>query len=89
MGSKSNVVENIKTISIELNCLREEVCIPPALFSRNIRNTLEAIYSEEDVVVVDNILELLYVRDKTVPNLVKKKLIVCSPSYVSLKQNVI
>ena len=54
MGSKSNVGENIKTISNELKCLREEVCMPPGLFNRKIMNTLDAMYSEEDVVVVEN-----------------------------------
>ena len=38
--------------------------MPPALCNRKIMNTLEAMYSEEDVVVVDNILDLLYIRDK-------------------------
>ena len=42
MGSKSNVGENIKTISNELNCLREEVSMPPGLFNIKIMNTLEA-----------------------------------------------
>ena len=64
MGSKSNVGKNIKTMSNVLNCLRQEVCIPPALFNIKIMNTLEAMYSEEDVVVVDNILDFLYTRDK-------------------------
>ena len=54
MGSKSNVGENTKTISIELKCLREEVCMPPGLFNRKIMNNLDAMYSEEDVVVVEN-----------------------------------
>ena len=33
--------------------------MPSALFNRNMMNTLEAMYSEENVVVVDNILDLL------------------------------
>ena len=82
MGSKSNVGENIKTTSNELNCLREEVCMPPGLFNRNIMNTLEAMCSEEDVVVVDNILDLLYITDKNWIQFSKNKLIVCLPFYV-------
>ena len=39
--------------------------MPPVQFNRNISNTLEAMYSEEDIVVVDNILDILYIRDKT------------------------
>ena len=74
MGSKSNVGQNIKTISSELNCLREEVCMPPGLFNIKIMNTLEAMYSEEDVVVVDNILDLLYIRDKNCTQFSKEEI---------------
>ena len=74
MGSKSNVGQNIKTISNELNCLREEVCMPPGLFNIKIMNTLEAMYSEEDVVVVDNILDLLYIRDKNCTQFSKEEI---------------
>ena len=88
MGSKSNVGENIKTISNEFNCLSEEVCMPPGRFNIKIMNTLEAMYSEEDVVVVDNILDPYILKTKTVLNLVKKKLIVCLPSYVLVRKNV-
>ena len=34
MSSKSNIGENRKTKSNELNCSREEVCMPPAQFNR-------------------------------------------------------
>ena len=38
--------------------------MPPGLFNIKIMNTLEAMYSKEDVVVVDNILDRLYIRHK-------------------------
>ena len=37
-------------------------------------NTLEAMYSEEDVVVVDNILDLLYIRDKNCTQFSKEEI---------------
>ena len=36
----------------------------PALFSRKVMENFKTMYSDEDVVVVGNILDLLYIRDK-------------------------
>ena len=48
--------------------------MPPALSNRKIMNTLEAMYNEEDVVVVDNILDLLYIRDKNCTHFSKEEI---------------
>ena len=43
------------------------------LFNIKIMNTLEAMYNE-DVVVVDNILDLLYIRDKNCTQFSKEEI---------------
>ena len=63
-GSNSNAGKNVKNISNELKCSRQEVCMSPALFSRKVMENFKTMYSDEDVVVVGNILDLLYIRDK-------------------------
>ena len=75
------------TINSNRKNLREEVCMPPGLFNRKIMNTLEAMYSEEDVVVIDNILDLLYIGDKNCTQFSKEEINSmlskhCLPSYV-------
>ena len=63
-GSNSNAGKNVKNISNELKCSRQEVCMSPVLFSRKVMENFKTMYSDEDVVVVGNILDLLYIRDK-------------------------
>ena len=48
--------------------------MPPGLFNRKIINTLEAMYSEEVVAVVDNILNLLYISDKNCTQFSKEEI---------------
>ena len=63
-GSNSNAGKNVKNISNELKCSRQELSMSPALFSSKVMENFKTMYSDEDVVVIGNILDLLYIRDK-------------------------